>query len=80
MAHRFPALARDWAALERGERLDSGGRYRIGGVLRSAAVCAGDADTLAALGPGRGVPGMETLRAAAAVYDALVAREYGPAG
>ncbi len=80
LAHRFPALARDWAALGRGERLDAGARYRIGGVLRSAAVWAEDADTLAALGPGRGVPGMGTLRAAAGVYDALVAREYGPAG
>lgn len=68
LAHRFPALARDWSALERGERLDAGARYRIGGVLRSAAVWTEDANTLAALGPGRGVPGMGTLRAVAAVW------------
>lgn len=74
LAHRFPALARDWAALERGEMLDAGARYRIGGVLRSAAVWAGDADTLAALGPGRGVPGMGMLRDGVAVYE-RVARE-----
>lgn len=78
LAHRFPALARDWSALERGERLDSGGRYRIGGVLRSAAVWVEDADTLAALGPGRCVPGMGTLRAAAAVYER--AAQYAPGG
>ena len=77
LAHRFPALARDWSALERGEMLDAGSRYRIGGVLRSAAVWAEDADTLAALGPGRGVPGMGSLRDGVAVYE-RVAREYGP--